>query len=181
MKFFKHTIFAVALLCSAAFFFSSCGKEETSTSSIESQINLIQSFIKTTKIADSVKKEGDLWYNRFQKGTGVKIQTGDKVTLNYVLTVVENATTLRPVSTSIESVAKANKLFNDFTKYEPITVVVGRSGLPKGFDFGLSLLYEGDAAQLLFPSNMAYGGSAIGAIPSNSSIGVRVYISKVER
>ena len=95
------------------------------------------------------------------------------------MSVVENPTTLKPYTTSIESVALANKLYN--VKYEPITVVVGKSGLPKGFDFGLSLLYDGDAAQLLFPSTYGYGGSAIGAVPANSAIGVRVYIMKVER
>lgn len=180
MRFFKHTFFVVTLAC-AAVFFTSCGKEETSTTSLVAQNALIESFIKTTKLTDSIERSGDLCYNRFVKGTGSKIQAGDKVTLYYILTVVKNSTTLLPYATNIESVAKANALFNTFTKYEPITVVVGKSGLPKGFDMGLSLLYDGDAAQLLFPSTYGYGGSDIGAVPANSAIGVRVYISKVER
>lgn len=51
----------------------------------------------------------------------------------------------------------------------------------KRIDLGLRLLYDGDAAQILFPSTYGYGASDIGAVPANSAIGVRVYISKVER
>lgn len=183
MKFFKHTILAIALI-GVAGFLSSCGKEETNTTSLVSQNALIESFIKTAKLTDSVSKSGDLWSYRFKKGTEVKIQEGDKVALYYILSVVtaENGSIyLKPFATNIETVAKAKGLQNPFAKYEPITVVVGNSGLPKGFDLGIRTLYDGDGAQLLFPSTYAYGGSAIGAVPANSSIGVRVYISKVDR
>ncbi len=180
MRFFRYTALAATFACVVGAL-SSCGKEETQTNSIEAQNALIESFIKTTKLTDSVQKSGDIWFNRFKKGAGSAIQVGDKVTLHYVLSVVENSTTLRPFNTSIESVAKANSLDNPFAKYDPITVVVGKSGLPKGFDQGLLSLFDGDAAQLLFPSSYAYGGSAIGAVPANSAVGVRIYILKVER
>jgi FKBP-type peptidyl-prolyl cis-trans isomerases 1 len=180
MRFFKHTVFVATLVC-AVVFFTSCGKEATSTTSLVTQNALIASFINTTKLTDSVQNSGDLWYDRFVKGTGSKIQAGDKVTLYYVFTIVKSATTLVPYATNIESVAKANQLDNPFAKYDPITVTVGKSGLPKGFDQGLSLLYDGDAAQILFPSTYGYGATDIGAVPANSAIGVRVYIMKVER
>ncbi|WP_320053716.1 FKBP-type peptidyl-prolyl cis-trans isomerase [uncultured Acetobacteroides sp.] len=181
MRFFKHTFFVVTLACAAAFI-TSCGKEETTTTSLVAQNTLIESFVKTTKLTDSVEKSGDLWCNRFVKGANsTKIQVGDEVTFYYILSVVKDATTLEPYATNIESVAKAKALANPFSKYEPITVVVGKSGLPKGFDLGLRLLYDGDAAQILFPSTYGYGASDIGAVPANSAIGVRVYISKVER
>lgn len=181
MRFFRHTAFVATLVC-AVEFLTSCGKEDTNTNSLVSQNALIESFIKTTKLTDSVERSGDLFYNRFKKGTGEKIQAGDKVTFHYILTVVENSTTLSPFATSIQSVAKANGWdTNPYLKYDPITVVVGNSGLPKGFDLGLSQLYNGDAAQILFPSTYGYGATAIGAVPANSPIGLRVYISKVER
>jgi len=184
MRFFKHTILAVALT-GAAGFLSSCGKEDTSTSSLVSQNTLVESYIKTAKLSDSVSKSEDLWFYRFKKSAGnVKIQEGDKVELYYVLSVVtaeSGSIFLKPFATNIETVATAKGLINPYTKYEPITVVVGKSGLPKGFDLGIRTLYEGDGAQLLFPSTYAYGGSAIGAVLANSAIGVRVYIIKVDR
>jgi FKBP-type peptidyl-prolyl cis-trans isomerase len=181
MNFLKHTAFVATFICTVVFF-SSCGKDETTTTSLVAQNALIESFIKTTKLTDSIERSGDLCYNRFIKGAGSKIQVGDKVTLYYTLTVVENATTLKVFATNIKSVAKAYGWdTNPYMNYDPITAVVGKSGLPEGFDLGLRLLYDGDAAQLLFPSTYAYGATAIGAVPANSAIGVRVYIVKVER
>lgn len=162
---------------------SSCDKSETTTDSLVSQNKLIESYITTRKLTDSVQKSGDLWYYRF-KTTGTStalIQSGDKVTLSYVLSVVSSSTLLKAYATNIKTVADANGISNTFTKYEPITVEVGGSGIFKGFDDGLRLLKEGDSALLLFPSTLGYGGEAIGAVPANSALAIRVYVLSVTK
>ena len=157
----------------------SCGKD-TESGSLASQNNLIESYITTNRLTDSVVKAGDLWYYRFKPSNGKQIQVGSKVSLQYVLNVVSSSTYLMPYATNIKSVAVANKLDTIFVKFEPLTVEVGKSGLFKGFDLGLQYLKEGDAALILFPSTYGYEGEPMGIVPANSPLGIRVYISKVE-
>lgn len=178
MRLFSHTGLFFGCLISA-FLLQSCQKETVSRS-LESQLQLMDSYIATKKLKDSVNVEVDYRYYRFVKGSGVKIEAGDKVILSYVLTCIESSTNARVYATNIKSVAALNGL-KEVADYVPITVVVGSSGLFKGFDTGLRYLYEGDNAFIMFPSIYGYGSSSMGTIPPDTPLGVRVYIHKVEK
>lgn len=178
MRFFTYiSLFSGCLI--SMVLMQSCGKE-TVSNSLESQLQMVDSYIKFNKLSDSVKVDVNYRYYRFMKGEGVKIEDGDKVTLSYVLNYFESSTKMRVYATNIESVALLNGL-KKVGEYTPITVVVGSSGLFKGFDNGLKYLYEGDGALIMFPSIYGYGSSAMGTVAPDTPLGVRVYIHKVEK
>lgn len=157
----------------------SCDSAETNT--LTSQTNLITSYVTTNRLQDSVTNNGNnLWYYRFKKGTGEKIESGDKVTFSYVLGYLASSTNLRLFATNIKSVSDLNGISQANT-FEPITVEVGKSGLFSGMDQSFEYLYDGDAAFILMTSTLAYGSSGMGVVPSDTPIGLRVYILKVEK
>lgn len=179
MRFIRNIIASV-FLASIGLFMVACSGDTQENNTLASQTNLINSYLKTNKLQDSVTIDGSLYYYRFKKGTGAKIEKGDKVTISYVLGYIASSTNMKIFATNIKSVAKLNMLDTTGT-FEPLTVVVGSSGLFKGFDDGLRYLFEGDGALILMPSTYAYGGSGIGVVPGNTPVGVRVYVLKVEK
>lgn len=53
---------------------------------------------------------------------------------------------------------------------KPITFVLGKGQVIKGWDEGLALMNVGDKYRFVIPSNLAYGATAKGPIPANSQL-----------
>jgi FKBP-type peptidyl-prolyl cis-trans isomerase len=160
-----------ALLLSVAWVFFSCVSDEENTQVIfEQDLQKIEQYITQNPIA-SVKEAID-------GGTGIRIYwtevsssghkpaLGDTVFVNYTGKLLNNLV----FDTSIETVARANNIFNSNRTYEPLEFIIGRGMVIPGFEFGVFNIEKGDKASVIMPSLYAYGAQGNGGIPPNSPL-----------
>ena len=93
-----------------------------------------------------------LYYKITKTTDGVSPQRGDEVAVHYAGKLVDG--------TEFDSSFKRN---------QPIDIPIGVGQVIKGWDEGIMLLKEGEAATLLIPSDLGYGSAgAGGVIPPNA-------------
>lgn len=116
----------------------------------------------TRKNLTPIKTASGLYYSIQKEGTGEPAKAGDTVTLNYRGTLLDGTT----FDSNIDSA---------FLHVQPLTFVLGRGQVVKGWDEGVGYLKAGSKASFYIPSPLAYGtqsrpGSAANAkgIPANS-------------
>lgn len=82
------------------------------------------------------------------------VKKGDNISVNYVGSYEDG----KVFDTSIESVAKANELFNEGATYEPLKFTVGNtpSAVIEGFDEGVIGMKVGQTKKLTIPPEKAY-------------------------
>lgn len=105
--------------------------------------------------------ESGLYFIETKKGSGAKPKAGDQVEVNYVGRLLDG----KLFDTSIESVAKAENVFNPQRPYGPFKFIVGMGQVIKGWDEALLLMAKGGKAKIILPSNIAYGPNGGGPIP----------------
>lgn len=160
-----------ALLLSVVWVFSGCVSDEENAQIIfERDIQKIEQYVTQNPIA-SVKEAidggtGIRIYWTLQSGSGHKVALGDTVSVNYTGKLLDNAV----FDTSIESVARANNLFNSNRDYEPFRFIIGRGMVIPGFEFGVFNMEKGDKATIIMPSLYGYGSSGEGRIPPNAPL-----------
>ncbi|MDF2449253.1 MAG: FKBP-type peptidyl-prolyl cis-trans isomerase [Bacteroidota bacterium] len=110
--------------------------------------------------------ESGLYVIETKKGTGAKPQAGDEVSVNYTGRLLDGTI----FDTSIEADAKAGNVYNPQRPYEPIKFALDQGQVIKGWDEALKLLSKGGKAQLIIPSNLAYGPRGGGPIPPFSTL-----------
>lgn len=107
-----------------------------------------------------------------------KPQTGDTVYVNYTGKLLNG----QVFDSSIAAVAQKAGLPQGDRTYEPISFVVGKGQVIKGWDQGLLLMNEGAKAKFIIPSSLAYGEQGAGdAIPPFSTLIFDVELVKVKR
>lgn len=118
----------------------------------------IESYI-LRKNLDMESTSSGLWYSLLVEGTGDRIETGDRIVLDYRCSLLDG--------TQIYS--------GDKDGY--INMVVGKSDVPPGITEGVKFLATGAEAIFILPSYLAYGltGDRI-KIPSHATL---VYWVKV--
>ena len=73
------------------------------------------------------------------------------------------------------------KFDSSLDRRQPLTITLGVGQVIKGWDEGIMLLKEGDAATLLIPSELGYGArGAGGVIPPNAWLIFDVELVKVK-
>ncbi len=100
------------------------------------------------------KTSSGLRYKIQQKGTGVKAEKGNTVSVHY------------------KGMLSDGSVFDSsFKRNEPIDFALGKGQVIQGWDEGIQLLHVGDQARFVIPSNLAYGASgAGGVIPPNATL-----------
>ena len=105
-----------------------------------------------------------LFYKITKQGNGKQPQKGDVVSVHYAGRLVNG-----------------QEFDNSFRRGEPIEIPIGVGQVIKGWDEGIMLLKEGDAATLLIPSELSYGArGAGGVIPPNAWLIFDVELVKVK-
>jgi len=110
-----------------------------------------------------IEKHGDVYVERLEPATGDTLRKGDEVSIEY------------------------NTYLLDGTPIDSLTTMqfpFGRPGqLLPGFQFGLSLLCEGEKARIYMPSYLAFGekGSSSGLIPPKTPLCFEVRIASIHR
>lgn len=100
------------------------------------------------------KTSSGLRYKIEQKGTGVKAEKGNTVSVHY------------------KGMLSDGSVFDSsYKRNEPIDFALGKGQVIEGWDEGIQLLHVGDQARFVIPSNLAYGASgAGGVIPPNATL-----------
>jgi FKBP-type peptidyl-prolyl cis-trans isomerase FkpA len=99
------------------------------------------------------KTESGLQYVVEKEGDGVKLTPGDSVVVNYTGAVIGGIV----FDTSVEEVAKKEKLYNALRTYEPATFPIGTNMMLPGWDEGIQLMSKGAKYKLIIPSALGYG------------------------
>jgi len=130
----------------------------------QKESSLIEKYIKDNNW-DTKTVEG-IYIKHLNKGSGAKAKNGNKVKINYTGQLLDGTY----FDTSIESVAKENKLYNSQRKYEPLEFTIGTGQMIQGFEIAAKQLNKGGKAIVLLPSNLAYGARDMGIIKPYSPL-----------
>ena len=99
-----------------------------------------------------------LYYIELVEGTGEKAEDGDSITIKYT----------------------GSFLNGSIFDYGSFSFVLGNNEVISGFDEGVAFMKEGGTAQLIIPSNLAYGSRESGPIPANSTLIFKVELLEVK-
>jgi len=86
-------------------------------------------------------------------GTGNEVTSGDYVTIHYV-----------------GKLENGKKFDSSYDRGEPFETRIGVGEVIQGWDMGVVGMKVGGKRKLTIPSQLAYGDSEIGVIPSNSTL-----------
>jgi FKBP-type peptidyl-prolyl cis-trans isomerase len=101
-----------------------------------------------------MKTASGLEYIEVQEGTGAQAQAGKMVSVHYT-----------------GKFENGNVFDSSIQRGEPIVFELGAGRVIKGWDEGIALMKVGGKAQLIIPSNLAYGErGAGGVIPPNATL-----------
>jgi FKBP-type peptidyl-prolyl cis-trans isomerase len=87
------------------------------------------------------------------EGVGEEVKAGDTVSVNY-----------------IGSLQAGEEFDNSYKRGEPFSFTVGEGRVIKGWEEGLLGMKVTGKRVLVIPAEMAYGASAVGPIPANSTL-----------
>jgi len=111
---------------------------------------------------NTVTTETGVHYWLYEKGRGVKIETGNVLQCEYTLKLINGD--------EISNSSSDGKLI----------FKIGKSNQPSGLEEVLLLLHQGDKAKIVVPSYLAYGiAGDSDKIPSSSTLIYDIYIEKV--
>ncbi|NJM16315.1 MAG: peptidylprolyl isomerase [Bacteroidales bacterium] len=110
------------------------------------------------------KSQTGLWYQIIKKGTGKKVEEGDKVSIAYTLALLDGTV----CHTDRES--------------GPKTFKAGQGGVERGLEEGLLLLHKGDSACFILPPHLGHGLTGDGnKIPARSILIYNVKLLDVKK
>lgn len=161
-------------------FFSSCVSDSENDQVIfQRNLEEIERYLSENNIP-SVKEFNDpatgiriFWQEASASGNSPALR--DTISVDYVGKLLNNFV----FDTSVDSVARANNIFNPNRTYEPFRMVFGVTGLIVGFEFALSRMEEGDLATVIFPALYGYGSRPQNEIPANSPLVFQINLLEV--
>ncbi len=110
------------------------------------------------------------------QGNGATATKGKTISVNYTGALIDG----KVFDTSLESVAKENEM-QLRPSYEPLSFEVGAGQMIQGFDKSVEGMKVGTKAQLIIPSNMAYGSqSRSDLIPAFSTLVFDIEVMSVK-
>ncbi|WP_082893744.1 FKBP-type peptidyl-prolyl cis-trans isomerase [Rufibacter ruber] len=122
---------------------------------------LIQSYLKTNGITDTVKTASGLYYKVIEAGDGARPVLGNKIKVHYTGKFIQNSVIFESTYAS--------------PPHEPQTFVLD-TRLIKGWTEGIPMMRKGEKARLWIPSHLAYGLLGNGKIPGNTPIMFEIYL-----
>jgi FKBP-type peptidyl-prolyl cis-trans isomerase FklB len=167
----KFRLIAILSLIAGSFALASCIDDDATAEVILANDKAaIQAYVDTTTIVN-VKELHDeasglrlIWQELAQQDTIETFLLGDTVTVNYTGKFLSNTV----FETTVESVARANDIYNSNNRYQPAEFLLGR--VIAGFQFGISNMEVGEKATVFVPSQFAYGPTGQGPIGPNTPL-----------
>lgn len=93
-----------------------------------------------------------------KRGNGPKVAMGKEVAINYTGRLLDG----KMFDSSIEADAKEGGIYTSNKTYEPLTYVVGKMSLIRGWENGIMGLPQGTQVTLIMPSSLGYGAQGAG-------------------
>ncbi len=113
---------------------------------------IISNYLKEKNITAATTASG-LRYVITKPGKGDNVKEGQTAKVNYAGYLLNG----KYFDTSIESIAKEKKLFQEGRDYSPLSIVVGKSSVIKGWHEAIALMNKGCKMTVYIPSTLAYG------------------------
>lgn len=176
----KIKLFSLLSLIAGSIAFASCIDDEATADVILANDKAaINAYIDTTSIVN-VKEFNDpesgvrmIWQKEAQPDSITTFYSADTVTVIYTGKFLTD----KVFDTTVESVAKANGIFNQNRKYEPAEFILGNVII--GFQFGISKMETGEKATIFIPSEFAYGRKGQGSIGPNTPLIFELELVKI--
>jgi FKBP-type peptidyl-prolyl cis-trans isomerase len=119
---------------------------QTPESMIFNEETLLKKYVEDNKITAKPNSMG-LYIIESQAGTGLKIDTGFQVKMNYKVSLLDG-----------------KELFSTFERPEPVKFEYGKKIDTPGFEYAISTLRKGSKARFIVPSTLAFGRRGSGTI-----------------
>jgi FKBP-type peptidyl-prolyl cis-trans isomerase len=165
--------YKILILCSLLSLFVSCEKDNP----IEKQEERIESYLKTKMTKNPALKlsqENNVRYLYTPGDTTLSVSAGDSVYFYYAGTLVVD--TLRYFDTNIRELAEGMGLTIENRNFNPLGVVVGNNNLLPGLSIGLNMVHLGDSGEIIFNSDLGFGGKTNGIIPANAPLIFKIFV-----
>ncbi|MBN7814490.1 FKBP-type peptidyl-prolyl cis-trans isomerase [Algoriphagus pacificus] len=168
MKINLYSVFT--LLLGSVVLFSCIDEQETSEAIFQEDKAAIENYLDTASIVNvkEYSEEAAAYYVIWQELSNSKdsVFVGDTVQVHYTGKFLSG----KVFDTSIESVAKANGLYNANYNYLPLSFKTGSGYVLPAFEFGINLMEVGDKATIILPSELGYGRTGQGPVPANTPL-----------
>lgn len=136
------------------------------TEQLVKDTTLIENHLKEKSLVAQKTPTG-IRYIITKPGKGENPKTGQSVKVNYTGYLLDGTC----FDSSVESIARANNVFNEARKpYEPLEVVLGYQQVIPGWEEALGLMNKGAKMTVYIPSTLAYGPQGRGEVIVGNSI-----------
>lgn len=139
--------------------------------------DLIEAYLAENGLEAQSTEEG-LYYVVTKEGKGVLAKTGDMVSVNYVVRLMDGTY----IDTSYKKVAEDNGIYNPQREpYVPYEFPLGQRAVIEGWDVAIPYIPQGGGAKLFVPSHLAYGANPRpGPIPPNAILLFEIEVVEVK-
>jgi len=165
--FFIFLVLAAGFAALVGFDSKSSSVSPTPTPQAELKINLGQKEANNqnpkAETMSQTEEVKELKVEDLRPGTGDEAQSGKKITVNYLGTLVDGT-----------------KFDSSYDRGQPFSFVLGSGQVIAGWDRGLVGMKVGGKRKLVIPPNLGYGNQAVGNIPPNSTLIFEVELLSVE-
>ncbi len=160
----RFSLIAVAAIATAIAFFS-C-KDNNPERLRKQELALLDAYINTNYPNVQPKPSG-LYYIEETKGTGDSAKIGDRVQIFYA-------------TWSIDSIQLDETTgYIDGYRYEPYEFTVGSGSAILGLDEAATYMQQGTVANLVIPSELAYGQNGGNGVPGFTTLLMQVEVYKI--
>ena len=134
--------------------FLACEKDDEYTAQlIQQEIDDREDYLEKSGIPVDTNRASGLYYFETKTGAGIQPVTGDKVKVHYIGQFLNG--------TIFDS---------SYDRDKPIEFTLGLGEVIPGWDEAIALMKEGGTADLIIPSNLAYGATGYGSIPPYTTL-----------
>jgi FKBP-type peptidyl-prolyl cis-trans isomerase FkpA len=138
---------------------------------------LLAAYLSQNKLNPSFTASG-LGYIVLRKSHKTKPSIGDTVFINYTARDLSN----KVIDTSIEEEAKKAGIVHPGSIYGPISFVLGKGEVIRGWDEGVLLMHEGAKMKLFIPSKLAFDWEGSGEdIEPFTTLVIDIELMKIKR
>jgi FKBP-type peptidyl-prolyl cis-trans isomerase FkpA len=159
-------IFTILLVVFAGVAFLGCGKDNSLEKMRENELKRLDEFI-AIHYPDSLPKASGLYYIEAVKGEGDSILPGDRVQVFYATWTIDSV------------LVDESEGYTVGHQFEPLEFTVGKGEVIKGLEEAAQYMQLNTKANLVLPSEVAYGQNGKGGIPGFTTLLMEVEVYKV--
>lgn len=144
----------------------SCQKNNSLEKLRENELELLDAYVKANYPSVKPKSSG-LYYIEKVKGTGDTIKVGDRVQIFYATWTIDSV------------LVDETNGYTDGYRFEPYEYTVGAGSAITGLEEASTYMQTGTVANLILPSELAYGQNGNNGIPGFTTLLMQVEVYKV--